>query len=51
MRGNVKKNNNSVNIRFVAKTSDMRNLSELLLSEKITSDVMLIYQKWQHWYQ
>jgi len=32
MRGNVKKN--PVNIRFVAKTSDLRNLSE-----DITSDV------------
>jgi len=21
-----------------------------ILSENITSDVMLIYQKWQHWY-
>jgi len=41
-----KKNKNPVNIRFVAKTSDMRNLSE-----NITSDVMLKYQKWQHWYQ
>jgi len=34
MRGNVKKNI-SVNIRYVAKTSDIRNLSE-----NITSDVM-----------
>jgi len=46
MRGNVEKNNNPVNIRFVAKTSDMRNLYE-----NIISDVMLKYQKWQHWYQ
>ena len=46
MRGNVKKNSNPVNIRFVAKTSDKRNLSE-----NITSDVMLKYQKWKHWYQ
>jgi len=47
MRGNVEhKNNNPVNIRFVDKISDIRNLSE-----HITSDVMLIYQKWQHWYQ
>jgi len=46
MRGNVEnKNNNPVNIRFVDKTSDIRNLSE-----NITSDVILIYQKWQHWY-
>jgi len=45
MRGNVKKNN-PANIRFVAKTSDIRNLSE-----NITSDVMLKYQKWQNWYQ
>ena len=45
MRGNVGKNN-PVNIRFVAKTSDIRNLSE-----NITSDVMLKYQKWQNWYQ
>jgi len=45
MRGNVEKNN-PVNIRFVAKTSDIRNLSE-----NITSDVMLKYQKWQNWYQ
>ena len=37
---------NPVNIRFVDKISDIRNLSE-----SITSDVMLIYQKWQHWYQ
>jgi len=36
IRGKVKKNN-PVNIRFVAKTSDIRNLSE-----NITSDVMLI---------
>ena len=35
-----KQNNNPVNIRFVAKTSDIRNLSE-----NITSDVMLKYQK------
>jgi len=40
MRGNVEKNNNPVNIRFVAKTSDIRNLSE-----NIISDVMLKYQK------
>jgi len=47
MRGNVENiNNNPVNIRFVDKTSDIRNLSV-----NITSDVMLIYQKWQHWYQ
>ena len=39
MRGNVENKNNSVNIRFVDKTSDVRNLSE-----NITSDVMLIYQ-------
>jgi len=44
MRGNVKKNNTSVNIRFVAKTSDIRNLSE-----NITSDVMWKYQNWQFW--
>ena len=44
MRGNVEnKNNKIVKIRFVAKTSDIRNLSE-----NITSDVMLKYQKWQH---
>jgi len=44
MRGNVEnKNNSSVNIRFVAKTSDLRNLSE-----NITSDAMLKYQEWQH---
>jgi len=43
MRGNVEKNNSTVNIRFVAKTSDITNLSE-----NITSDVMLKYQKWQH---
>jgi len=40
MRGNVEKNNNPVNIRFVAKTSDIRNLSE-----NIIFDVMLKYQK------
>jgi len=39
-------NNNPVNITFVDKTSDIRSLSE-----NITSDVMLMYQKWQHWYQ
>jgi len=44
MRENVEKNN-PANIRFVAKTSDIRNLSE-----NITSDVMLKYQKWQQWY-
>ena len=43
MRGNVKKNNSSVNIRYVDKTSDIKNLSE-----NVTSDVMLKYQKWQH---
>jgi len=43
MRENVEnKNNNPVNIRLVAKSSDIRNLSE-----NITSDVMLKYQKWQ----
>jgi len=40
MRGNVEKSKNPVNIRFVAKTSDIRNLSE-----NFTSDVMLKYQK------
>jgi len=39
----VEKNKNPVNIRLVAKASDIRNLSE-----SITSDVMLKYQKWQH---
>jgi len=39
------KNNNPVNIRFVAKTTDIRNSSE-----NITSDVIK-YQKRQHWYQ
>jgi len=43
MRGNVEKNSNPANIRFVAKASDIRKLSE-----NITSDVMLKYQKWQH---
>jgi len=37
MRGNVEKNKNPVNIRFVHKTSDIRNLSE-----NITSDVMFV---------
>jgi len=46
MRGNVENKNNLVNIRFVHKTSDIRKLSE-----NITSDAMLIYQKWQHCYQ
>jgi len=41
-----KKNKNPDNIRFVAKTSDIRNLSE-----NITSNAMLKYQKWQRWYQ
>ena len=41
-----KKNNNPVNIRFVAEASGIRKLSE-----NITSDVMLKYQKWQHCYQ
>jgi len=46
MRGIVtNKNNNPVNSRFVAKASDIRNLSE-----NVTSDVMLMYQKWKHWY-
>jgi len=45
MRGNVKKSN-PVNIRFVAKTSDIR-----YLSVNMTSDVILKYHKWQHWYQ
>ena len=35
------KNNNQVNIRFVGKTSNIRNLAE-----NITADVMLKYQKW-----
>jgi len=46
MRGHVENKNNPVNTRFVDKTSDIRNLSE-----NITSDAMLIYQKWQQWYQ
>jgi len=46
MRGNVKDNNNPVNIRFVDIRSNIRNLSE-----NITSDVILKYQKWQHWHQ
>jgi len=46
MRGNVEKNNIPVNIRFVSKTPDIRNLSE-----NITSDVRLKYQKWQHSHQ
>jgi len=47
MRGNVANvHNNPVNIRFVTKTSDIRNLSE-----NFATDVMLKYQKWQHWYQ
>jgi len=46
MRGNLEKNNNPVNIRFVAKASDIRKLSE-----SITSDVLLKYQEWQHWCQ
>jgi len=45
MRGNVEKNN-PVNIRFVTKTPDIRNLFA-----NITSDAMLKYQKWQHWHQ
>jgi len=40
------KKNNPVNITFVAKTSDIRKLSE-----DITSDVMLKHQKWKHWCQ
>jgi len=40
------KKNNPVNIRFVAEASGIRKLSE-----NITSDVMLKYQKWQHCYQ
>jgi len=43
MRGNVETNKSPVNIRFVAKASDIRNLSE-----NITYDVMLKYPKWQH---
>jgi len=46
IRGYVEKNINPVNIRFVAKASDIRKLPE-----NITSDDMLLYQKWQHWYQ
>jgi len=38
MRGNVEKSNKAVSIRYVTKTSDIRNLSE-----NITSDVMLKY--------
>jgi len=33
-----------VNIRFVAKTSDIRNASE-----NITSDFMLKHQQWYQW--
>jgi len=43
MRGNVKKNNSSVNIRYVDKRSYIR-----ILFENITSDVTLKYQKSQH---
>jgi len=43
MRGNAEKNKNPVNVRFVANALDIRNLSE-----NITSDVMIKYQKWQH---
>jgi len=40
MRGNVvNKNNSSVNIRFVAKTSDIRNFSENIRSDVKTSEV------------
>ena len=40
--GNTRnKNKSPVNIRFVAKTSDIISLK--------TSDLMLKYQKWQHW--
>jgi len=39
MRGNVEnKNNNPVNTRLVAKTSDIRNLTE-----NITADIMLVH--------
>jgi len=38
-RGNVE-NNSPVSVRIVDKASDIRNLSE-----NITSDIMLIYQK------
>jgi len=41
-----KKNNNPINIRFVAEASEIRKVSE-----NITSDVMLKYQKWRHWCQ
>jgi len=56
MRGNVERNNNPVNIRFVDKTSDIINVAE-----NITSDVMLnirsgntgilwrIYAEWRPW--
>jgi len=40
------KNNNPINITFVDKTSNIRNLSE-----NITSDVISKYQKWRHWHQ
>jgi len=44
MRGNVeKKKKNPINVIFVAKISDIRNLSE-----NITSDVKRKYDKWQH---
>jgi len=47
MGRNVETNSNNLdNFRFVDETSDIRNLSE-----NIIPDVMLIYQKWQHWYQ
>jgi len=39
MRGNVEKNKNPVNIRFVAKASDIRNLSETITSDVIISEV------------
>jgi len=40
---NVENNNNCpLNIRFVAKTSDIKYFPR-------TSDLMLKHQKWQHW--
>ena len=49
MRGNVvNKNNSPVNIRFVAKTSDIRNFSENIRSDVKTSEVAtLVLRRWR----
>jgi len=48
LRGNVENKNNPVNIRFVAKTSDIRNLAENIRSDVKTSKVAtVVTRQWR----